>query len=201
VNPVSDGFLFTDAQIAATLLGLLLLGGFFYLESGFRDAGTVKAQGAPFLRATTKFTMLLYALVVSIALGLVVLRPIWVLSIYAVLSLGLIRALLEWTRRYRELGETLPIPRDSPWFAWPTTVFILVLPFVLDGWEPSRQAMTLTLLLAGTLALMSTADLLLTSFDLKDWEEAARKNRPSEDSSDDSSGMHEETDDVEGGER
>ena len=110
MNPVSDGFLFTDAQIAATLLGLLLLGGFFYLESGFRDAGTVKAQGAPFLRATTKFTMLLYALVVSIALGLVVLRPIWVLSIYAVLSLGLIRALLEWTRRYRELGATLPCP-------------------------------------------------------------------------------------------
>lgn len=172
--PISDSFLLATASIAATLLGLLLLGAFYYVETGFRRATAVAPQGGPFLRATTKMTMLLYSLVLGISLGLVVLRPVWFAVLYGLLGLAVIRAMAEWTMRYRDLRKLLPIPRESPWLMWPAVLVTLVLPWVLEGWEPSRAAVTWTLLLAGGLALTSTAGLVLTSFDLARWDEAGR---------------------------
>lgn len=173
MNPVSDDFLLALAQIAATLLGLLLVGGLFFLETGFRDAATLSARGGPFLRATTKFTMLLFAFVLTLSLGLVALSRGWVLVAYAVLGAALVRALAGWTRCYRELRRSVPIPRDSPWLAWPVTLGMLSLPWILGGGRPGREGMTSMLLLAGVLALASTANLLLTTFDLSEWERAA----------------------------
>jgi hypothetical protein len=175
VNTVSDSFLLTTAGIAATLIGLLLLGGFFYLETGLRRAETVAPAGGPFLRATTKLTLMLYVIVLALSLGLVVLRPVWLGALYGVLAAALLAALVDWTLRYRDLRRVLPIPRSSPWITWPVMLAVLVLPWVVDGWEPSREAMTATALLAGAFGLMSTADLLLTSFDLASWEAAARR--------------------------
>jgi hypothetical protein len=174
VKPVPDEFLLTSAAIAATLIGLLLLGGFFYLETGFRRASTIAAVGGPFLRATTRFTLLLYAMVLGISLGLVVLRRPWLTALYIVLSVALVAALVEWTRCYRALRKVLPIPRASPWITWSAITVTLVWPWAVDGWRPDREAMTATVLFAGALALLSTADLLLRSFDLVGWERVAR---------------------------
>lgn len=174
MREVSDSFLFTTASIAATLLGLLLLGVFYYVETGLRRAAAVAPRGGPFLQATTKLTILLYTLVLAVALGLVVLEPVWFNVMYALLGLALVRALVTWTVRYRGLRQALPIPRESPWLMWPAVVGALVLPWVLGGWEPQREAMAWTLLLAGGLALASTAGLVLTSFDLARWEEAGK---------------------------
>lgn len=173
MNPVQDGFLLAVAGIAATLIGLLLLGAFFYVETGFRRATTVAPQGGPFLRATTKLTLLLYSLTLGLSLGLVVLRAVPLLVLYAMLSVALLRTLIEWTMRYRDLREVLPIPRESPWIMWPAVVVMLILPWGVDGWEPSREAMTWTLVGCGALAVMSTAGLVLTSFDLVSWESTA----------------------------
>jgi len=84
-------------RIAATLNGLLLVGVFFYVETGFRRATTVAPQGGPFLRATTKLTLLLYSLVLGISLGVVVLRPVPLLVLYGLLGLALLK-----TPRWRE---------------------------------------------------------------------------------------------------
>jgi hypothetical protein len=175
MRAVSDSFLLTAASIAATLLGLLLLGVFYYVETGLRRAAAVAPRGGPFLQATTRMTILLYTLVLAVALGLVVLEPVWFTVMYALLALALIRALVTWTARYRGLRQVLPIPRESPWLMWPAVVGALVLPWVLGGWEPQREAMAWTLLLAGGLALAGTAGLVLTSFDLARWEEAGRQ--------------------------
>lgn len=174
VYPVREGFLLAVAGIAATLIGLLLLGAYYYIETGLRRATSVAPQGGPFLRATTKLTLLLYSLVLGMSLGLIVLRPVPLLVMYAVLGLALIRSLAEWSKRYHDLRTVLPIPRESPWILWPAVAVLLVLPFVLDGWELSRESTTWMLLGIGALAVMSTAGMVLTSFDLVSLESTAR---------------------------
>lgn len=177
MGTISEGFLLTMAQIAATLIGLLLVGGFFYVETGLRRTETMGMQAWPFVRATTKLTLLLYALVLGISLGLVVLSPAWFALLYALLAAALVKTLIEWTLRYRSLRKIVPVPRDSPWITWPVVAFMLTLPWMLDGWNPSREAMVWTLFLAGGLAVWSTVSMLLTSFDLASWERAARDHR------------------------
>lgn len=177
MSSVPESFLLAVAGIAATLIGLLLLGAFFYVETGFRRAAAVAPQGGPFLRATTKLTLLLYSVVLGISLGLVVLRPVPLALLYAVLSLALLRTLVEWSMRYRDLRKVLPIPWESPWIMWPAVTVLLVVPWVAEGWEPTREAMAWTLLGTGALAMMSTAGLVLTSFDLANWEGSAQTSR------------------------
>lgn len=173
MNPVSESFLLTVATIAATLIGLLLLGTFFYVETGFRRAVVVARSGGPFLRATTKLTLLLYSLVLGVSLGLVVFHPLPLAVAFAVFGLAVLATLVEWTRRYRDLRLVLPIPRESPWLMWPAVVVLLGLPWVVDGWQLGRETMTWVLLGAGALAVTGTAGLVLTSFDLAGWEAAA----------------------------
>lgn len=175
MGPISDGFLLTTAQIAATLIGLLLVGGFFYVETGLRRTRTMGQEAWPFVRATTKLTLLLYSLVLGISLGLVVLSPVWFALLYALLAAALVKVLVEWTVRYRDLRKIVPVPRDSPWITWPVMAVTLALPWVLDGWNPRREAMVWTVFLAGGLAVWSTASMLLTSFDLASWERRAAR--------------------------
>jgi hypothetical protein len=175
VHEVTDEFLLAVAQIAATLIGLLLLGGFFYLETGLSRAKTVGPAGERVLRATVKLTLVLYTLVLVLALGLVVLRPGWSLAAFVLVALWLVRAELEWTARYRELRAVVPIPRESTWLVWGVTAVVLAVPWVTGDPVPGREAMTWSLLLAGGLALQSTAGLLLTTFDLTRLEEAAQE--------------------------
>jgi hypothetical protein len=122
--------------------------------------------------------LLLYSLVLGLSLGMVVLKPAPLAVLYVVLGLALLRALLEWSLRYRDLRRVLPIPRESPWITWPAVVVLLALPWTVDGWLPSREAMTWTLLGIGALAVTSTAGLVLTSFDLAHWDRTVEANTP-----------------------
>jgi hypothetical protein len=53
VRPVSDVFLLSVAEIAATLIGLLLVGAFFYVETGLRRLGRAREAATSYLRAGT----------------------------------------------------------------------------------------------------------------------------------------------------
>lgn len=55
----------------------------------------------------------------GISLGLIVLRPVPLVLLYAALGLAMLRELLEWSLRYRELRKVLPIPWESPWTCGP----------------------------------------------------------------------------------
>jgi hypothetical protein len=188
LNPVTGEFLLTVAAIAATLIGLLLVGGLFYVETGFRGARTMERVGAPFLRSTIKLTLMLYAFSLAPSLALVVLRPPWLAVTFAVAGAVLLAPLVEWTRAYRELRRTVPVPRSSPWIACLVVAAMLALPWALEGWEPGREAVTGAILLAGALAVASTADPLLTSFELSRWESAARGAPAGSDEDDTGSG-------------
>jgi hypothetical protein len=49
--PVSDGFLLTLAEVSASLIGLFLVGVFFYVETGLRRSDRARALFEPYLRA------------------------------------------------------------------------------------------------------------------------------------------------------
>jgi hypothetical protein len=178
VKPIPDSLLLETAEIAATLIGLLLVAVFFYLETGFRRLTAVGPEARSFLKATSKLIVFQYSMVVGLSLGLVALRPLWVTVLFLLLSLAIVAGLVEWILRSRSLSrEVRHAVRIQPWLAWPIVVGPLALPWLLDGWEPGREALTWTLFLEGAVAFMNTVSLLLLTFDLAAIEEAAAHSK------------------------
>ena len=173
MRSVPDGLLFAAADVAATLIGLLLVAVFFYLETGFRRLEHVGPSALPFLKATTALIVLQYSMVLGMSLALVVLEPLWASVAYAVLGLGVVVALVTWSVRARRLSPTLRrAVRIRPWLAWPIVLLPLVLPYAADGITPDRDAFTIALFLVGTVAFANTISLLLLAFDLSGIEAA-----------------------------
>ena len=177
MSPIPDALLLTTAQIAATLIGLLLVAVFFYLETGFRRLSTVGPEAQPFLKATAQLIVLQYSMVLGLSLGLVALQPLWVTLLFLALSLGIVVGLVDWTRWGRALSSDLRrAVRIRPLLAWPIVLIPLALPFVLGGWEPDRDALSTSLFLEGAVAFGNTVSLLLLALDLAAIERAAHSD-------------------------
>jgi hypothetical protein len=177
LRPIPDALLLTTAQIAATLIGLLLVAVFFYLETGFRRLSTVGPEALPFLKATAQLIVLQYSMVLGLSLGLVALQPLWVTLLFLALSLGIVVGLVDWTRWGRALSSDLRrAVRIRPLLAWPIVLIPLALPVVLGGWEPDRDALSTSLFLEGAVAFGNTVSLLLLAFDLAAIERAAHSD-------------------------
>ena len=177
VASVSEGLLLTVAQIAATLIGLLLVGMFFYVETGFRRLTTVQVRAGAFLRATTKLVLLLYALVLAVSLALVAFEPLVVTALYVLLSVAVVAALAVMTVRSRELPRAVRRRHADAWLVWPPTVIALALPGLTGGWPLAAPALTDAVFLVGALAFFLTGGLLLFAFDLAGVERLAGDDR------------------------
>lgn len=173
LKPISDEVLLTLAEIAATLLGLLLVAAFFYLETGLRRVA-LGPQGKRFLRATTKLIVVLYSMVLALAVALVVMEGPWVTVVFAVLSAAVLSALIEWAFRARDLRRVIRVRGVHPILAWPMVLVPLALPWVADGWRLGTEALTWALLLGGVVAFVNTVGLLLVAFDLSSMDRATR---------------------------
>lgn len=177
VESVPDALLLTTAEIAATLIGLLLVAVFFYLETGFRRLKTVGPEAQPFLKATAQLIVLQYSMVLGLSLGLVALQALWVTLLFLALSLGIVVGLIDWTRWGRALSSDLRrAVRIRPLLAWPIVLIPLALLFALGGWEPDRDALSTSLFLEGAVAFANTVSLLLLAFDLAAIERAAHSD-------------------------
>lgn len=176
--PVSESLLLTLAQIAATLIGLLLVGVFFYVETGFRRLTAFHLEAGAFLRATTKLVLLLYSLVLAISLALVAFGPHVVAALYAVLSIAVVAALVDTTVRSRRLPPKVRRRHAAAWRVWPPTVVALALPWVTDGWPIGAEALVVTLFLVGALSFFLTGGLLLFAFDLAGVERFTVRDEP-----------------------
>lgn len=179
VVSVSEGLLLTIAQIAATLIGLLVVGVFFYIETGYRRLTTFDREAAAFLRATTKLILLLYSMVLGISVALVAFEPHVVTALFAALSVAVFAVLIEMTRRSRELPSAVRRRHAAAWMVWPPTVFALALPWVIGGWPVSAHALVTTLFLVGALSFFITGGLLLFAFDLASVERTIHRNKRS----------------------
>lgn len=179
VASVSEGLLLTIAQIAATLIGLLVVGVFFYVETGYRRLAVFDLSAGAFLRATTKLILLLYSLVLGVSVALVAFEPHVVTVFFVVLSVAVFAALVGMTRSSRRLPRAVRRRHAAAWVVWPPTVVALGLPWVTGGWPLTGEVLLVTVLLVGALAFFITGGLLLFAFDLASVERISAEGEQS----------------------
>lgn len=120
MKQITDSLLLVTAEIAATLIGLLLVAVFFYLETGFRRLTAVGAEARLFLKATAKLLVFQYSMVVGLSLALVALRPLWVAVVFILLGIAIVAGVVEWFLRARSLaGDVQRAVHIQPWLVWP----------------------------------------------------------------------------------
>ena len=164
VNPVSDAFLLQLAGITASLLGFFVVGVFFYVQRGlFPHAAQVAQQ---YMQAGTRTVILLYGMTLSVSLGLVVLESSWAALLYFCVSVVLLWSVVRTSLAISSLHRALEIrviPQIPMWLAAASS---LVAPWIMGGVSPSREQLTLAILLLGVFAFASSASLVLSSFDI-----------------------------------
>jgi hypothetical protein len=76
MRQVSDAFLLNMAEVSASLIGLFLVGVFFYIETGLRRAGRARDAFEPYLRSGTRITLIAFSFPIGLSFVLVALsRP------------------------------------------------------------------------------------------------------------------------------
>jgi hypothetical protein len=130
LEPVSDSFLLNLAEVSATLIGLFLVGVFFYVETGFRRLEHVRGVMEPYVRAGTRIVLILYALPLGLSLTLVVLGPNWNRVLFALFSLMLLAANIDTFMRIwvvaRVTGSTVLLVNEV--LGTVAVLFLVVLP-------------------------------------------------------------------------
>lgn len=164
------------AEVSATLIGLLLVGVFFYVETGLRRLGPAREAATSYLRAGTRIVLVLYAMTLALSLSLVALEPVWSRVLFAVLSLLLLAANIETSVRLRAVvrltRSTAVLVNDVVTSAG--ILALVVIPWVLGGLHPTRQELTWAILLSLTTGFLCTYTLILSVFDISNMEAAAR---------------------------
>jgi hypothetical protein len=166
VQEVSDAFLLNVAEVSATLIGLFLVGVFFYAETGFRRLEH-REIFEPYMRAGTRIVLILYALPLFLSLTLVVLGPVWNRVIFLLLSLLLVAANVDTLAR---IGGFTKATRSTAFFlnelAGTTLVATLVVvPWALGGLHPTREDLTWAILLSFGAGFLSVSALVLSVFE------------------------------------
>jgi hypothetical protein len=168
MREVSDAFLLQMAEISAGLFGLFLVGMLFYVETGFRRLGQEREVVVPYFRASTRIVLILFAIPLGLSLTLVVLEPVWSTVLFGVLSLALVAANLDTAVRIqdvRKLTESKVLLANEV-VGSIGVLLIVVLPWILGGFDPGREDLTWAILLAFGTAFLSLATLLLSVFDI-----------------------------------
>jgi hypothetical protein len=166
MHEVTDAFLYTIAEVSATLIGLFVVGVFFYIDKGLRQLHDIRV--APYIRAGTRIVLVLYAIPLGISLTLVILEPIWTTLVFALLSLVLVAANLDTAARIRAFVKVAG-SSSFPLLEVAGTIGVLALvliPWLLGGLHPSREDFTWAILLSLLVGFFSTSTVLLSVFDI-----------------------------------
>lgn len=168
MRPVSDSFLFLMAEISAGLVGLFLIGVFFFIQTGFRRVAHGGDVVEVHIREGTRIVLLLFAIPIFVSLSLVALNPGWTKVLFVVLSLGLIAVNIDFVVRVRTIGwSDLVLPLSITGVLGPIGSLLLVtLPWILGGFNPTREDFTWAILVAFLIGFISIGALVLAAFDL-----------------------------------
>ena len=109
MRPVSNAFLLNMAEVSGSLIGLFLVGVFFYVETGFRRLDRSRAALEPYLRAGTRITLIVFAIPLGLSLSLVALELAWSRALFVILSAMLLVANVDTVRR---IGESTRVTRS-----------------------------------------------------------------------------------------
>ncbi len=168
MQPVSDSFLFLMAEISSGLVGLFLIGVFFFIQTGFRRVAHGGDVAEVHIREGTRIVLLLFAIPIFVSLSLVALNPGWTKVVFVVLSLGLIAANIDFVVRLRTIDwSDLVLPLSITGVLGTIGSLLLVtLPWILGGFNPTREDFTWAILVAFLIGFISIGALVLAAFDL-----------------------------------
>ena len=165
---VSDAFLLNIAEVSATLIGLFLVGAFFYIESGLRRSGGGRALFEPYLRAGTRITLIVFAIPIGVSMALVAMELFWARLLFAVLCVVLVAANVDSAVRVRGVakatGSTALLANEV--VTTVLSVTLVVLPWVLGGLHPSREDLAWAIVLAFAAGFLSIAATVMSAFDI-----------------------------------
>jgi hypothetical protein len=168
MREVSDAFLLNMAEVSAGLVGLFLVGVFFYVETGIRRSGPARDVFEPYLRAGTRITLLVFAFPIGLSLTLVTLEPVWARVLFALLSIGLVVANLDSVVRVRGVasatGSTALLVNEV--VTTLVALAMLVTPWALGGFHPTREDLAWAILLAFAAGFLSIGAVVMSAFDI-----------------------------------
>lgn len=177
MRQVSDSFLLNMAEVSGALVGLFLVGIFFFLEASGGRLDKSREVLEPYLRASTRIVLVLFAISLLLSLTLVVLEPVWNKLLFALLSLMLIAANLDTAIRIRAVARvsrsTALLVNEIVGTA--VVLVIVVIPWILGGLHPTREDLTWAILLSFTAAFLSVCTLMVSAFDISRFESAAQQ--------------------------
>lgn len=176
---VSDTFLLNVAEVSGALVGLFLVGIFFFVETGLGRLDKSREVLEPYFRAGTRIVLVLFAISLLLSLTLVVLEPTWNRLLFVVLSLVLLAANVDTAIRIRAVTR---VTRSTALLANEVVgtagvLVIVVLPWALGGLRPTRDDLTWAILLSFAAAFLSVCALVLSAFDIGRFEAAAETKR------------------------
>jgi hypothetical protein len=176
MRQVSDAFLLNMAEVSATLIGLFLVGVFFYVESGLRRLDRARGVFERYLRSGTRITLIVFAIPLGLSLTLVSLELPWARVLFALLSLMLVAANVDSAVRIRGVaqvtGSTALLVNEVV-----TSVLALVLvvmPWALGGLHPTREDLSWAILLSFAAGVLSIGAIVVSAFDIARFEAADR---------------------------
>jgi hypothetical protein len=185
VREVSDAFLLNVAEVSATLIGLFLVGVFFYVETGFRRLGSVREVLEPYFRSSTRIVLLLYALPLGLSLTLVALEPVWSRVLFVAFSVLLVASNVDTFVRVmriaRVTGSRMFLLNEV--LGSVAVALLVVVPWALGGLDPTREDLTWALLLSFASGFLSVGALMLSVFDVARFEDGGTDGRAPAESS------------------
>jgi hypothetical protein len=168
VREVSDAFLLQLAEVSAGLIGLFLVGVFFYVETGFRRVGEGREVFEDYFASSTKIVMILFAIPLGVSLTLVALEPAWSRVLFLLLCIALVAANLDTAGQIKEVQK---VTRSRTLFVNEIAgtigvVVLITLPWILGGIDPSREDLTWAILISFATAFVSILALVMSVFDV-----------------------------------
>lgn len=168
VREVTDEFLLALAGIAATLVGTFIVAVFYYLDSALHRArGAAGSVSDRYMRAGARWVLIVYSLPLTVALALVGAEPVWAAAAFLVFAVVLVAATVDTSRRIAKGGATrrsLALAANEI-LTSVAVVALVVLPWTLGGWVPSRSDFVPSLLIALAIGVTSTAAVTMAVFD------------------------------------
>lgn len=176
MRQVSDEFLLHIAEYSATMIGLFLVGVFFYVQTGLRQLDMAAREVfEPYLRAGVRIVLVVFAIPLILALTLVALEPVWSRVVFVGLSVMLLLANIDTAIRVRGVrkatGSTaLLVNEVAGTVAVPV---IVIIPWALGGLHPTRGDLTWAILLSFVVGLVSIGTVVLSVFDVRQHQDAS----------------------------
>lgn len=165
---VSDEFFLTMAEVSAGLVGLFLVGIFFYIQTGFSRLGEADETVKAYFKASTRIILILFAIPLGLSFSLVALGDAVSAAIFAILALTLLAANVDTVLRMRTVaraGRSALLVANE--LIGTLGVLVLVsVPWILGGLSPDREDLTWAILLAFAIGFVSIGTLVLSAFDV-----------------------------------